>query len=202
MNDELIQRFVTGWDSAVGARIVIALLGGLVTLITGRIVLQRRCTVVAGLLWLLAGLVLLAFAAAPQAIVTFVIETEYVLRLRVIMAGLSVLVLLITLESIRVTRLQERYALLWVATALTILAAAAFPQALNLLRAVMGMQYAEAVGALAFAFLVLVAFHFSISVSSLKASLDKVAQQTAILKARLEELEKQAPPSGQDRKPS
>jgi hypothetical protein len=147
--------------------------------------------VVAGL-WLLAGLFMLAFAAAPQAMVTFIIGAEYILRLRIVMGGLSIFVLLITLESIRVTRLQERYALLWVATALVMLAAALFPQAVNILRAVLGVQYVEAMVALAFTFLVLLAFHFSISVSAQQSKLDKNTQRIAILEARIEELEKAA----------
>ena len=99
--------------------------------------------------------------------------------------------LLITLESIRVTRLQERYALLWVVTALVILAATLFPEAVNLVRAVMGMRYDEAVLAVAFTFLVLLAFHFSISVSALQSKLAKTAQRIALLDARIDELEKQ-----------
>ena len=188
--DESIVRFITGWDSAYAARAVIGVLGLVIGILTARVVWRRQSTVVAGVLWLLAAAAMVAFAVAPQPIVNAIITTEYVRRLRIIMAGLSVFVLLITLESIRVTRLQERYALLWVATALVILAAAAFPQAVNVLRAVLGMQYVEAVVALAFTFLVLLAFHFSISVSALQSKLEKTAQRNAILDARVAELEK------------
>jgi|APCry1669188970_1035186.scaffolds.fasta_scaffold04657_3 hypothetical protein len=190
--DETILNFVTGWDTAFLTRGIIAVIGVLIGIVAVRVLLQRRCTVVSGCLWLLVSLTLLVFAAMPQQVVNYVIQTEYILRLRVIMGGLSVFVLLITMESIRVTRLQERYALLWMATGLGLLGAAIFPQAVNLLRAVMGMRYIEAMDAVSFMFLVLLAFHFSISVSAMQSKLDKIAQRNAILEARVEALENKA----------
>jgi len=182
-------RFTTGWDAAVVPRSIIALFGALILLLTLRAIWKRDCGVPAALLWLIAGAVSLTFACIPQQIVNSVMTTEYILRLRIVMGGLSLLVLLITLESIRKTRLQERYALLWVATALTILLCALFPQAVNLFRAVTGMQYGTAVVAVAFTFLVLVAFHFSIAMSAMENDRDKIAQRVALLEFRVKELE-------------
>jgi len=198
--DDTILRYAIGWDKAIAIRILVGLAGAAVTLLAGRILLKRPRSPLAGVLWLLAGIVLVAFALAPQPIIRFVISTDYALRIRFILGAISVFVMLITFESIRVTRLQERYALLWVATGLVILGAAVFPQAVNLLRAVMGMQYVEAMVAVAFMFLVLLAFHFSSSVSSIQSKLEKTAQQNAILQARIEELEKKlAARAGADR---
>ena len=78
------------------------------------------------------------------------------------------------------------------ATGLGLLGAAIFPQAVNLLRAVMGMRYIEAMDAVSFMFLVLLAFHFSISVSAMQSKLDRIAQRNAILEARVEALENKA----------
>jgi hypothetical protein len=187
--DTEILRYATGWDAAVVPRSIIALFGALVLLLTLRVIWKRNCGVPAALLWLIVGAASLTFACIPQQIVNSVMRSEYLLRLRVVMGGLSLLVLLITLESIRKTRLQERYALLWVATALAILLCALFPQAVNLFRAVTGMQYGTAVAAVAFTFLVLVAFHFSISMSAMEIDRDKIAQKVALLEFRLKELE-------------
>jgi len=194
--DETILRYAVGWDKAVAARILIGLIGTAVTLFSGRSIFRRPRSLLVAILWLLAGCALVAFAVTPQAIIHFIISTDYALRVRLIIGATSVFVMMITLESIRITRLQERYALLWVATALVILAATVFPQALNLLRTVMGMQYVEAVVALAFTFLALLAFHFSISVSGLQSNLEKTARQNAILDARIGELEKRLEDAG------
>lgn len=190
--DDLIFRLTTGWEQAVVPRVLIGLVGFLILFLTVRSIWKRDCTALAAALWLIAGGVFLAFSAYPQQIIHFVIRTEYMTRIRVIMGGVSVLVLLITLESIRRTHLQERYALLWVATALVILTCVLFPHAVDLLRAATGMEYGTAIAAVALTFLVLVAFHFSISVSAMQSKQAKVAQRLAILEARLRELERDA----------
>jgi hypothetical protein len=190
--DPSVFQFTTGWDSAVESRSVLAMFGALVLILTIRVLWKRDCTILAGTLWGLLGAACVVFSMVPQQIVTFVISTDYTIRIRVIMGGLSIFVLLITLESIRRTRLQERYALLWVATAFMLLLCAIFPQAVNLFRAITGMQYDTAVAAVAFTFLALLAFHFSTSMSAMESDRDKIAQKLAVLEARLKELEKKS----------
>jgi hypothetical protein len=189
MLDESVLHFMTGWDSAVGLRSAFALFGTLILILTIRIVWKKDCTFLTGALWLLVGAVCVFFSMIPQQIVDFVISTDYLTRVRAIMGGISVLVLLTTLESIRRTKLQERYALLWLATGAMVLLCALLPEAVNLFRAVTGMQYVTAVVAVAFTFLVLVAFNFSIAMSAMESDRDKIAQKVAVLEARLNELE-------------
>ncbi len=190
--DENILRYAVGWNEAIMPRTIIALLGGLVLILTIRTIWKRDCSFLAGLLWLVAGAVMLAFSFYPQEIINSVIRTEYLTRIRMIMGGVSVIVLLVTFESIRRTHLQERYALLWVATALVVLLCAFLPDAVALFRAVTGMEYATAMVAVAFTFLVLVAFHFSIAMSAMQSDQSKLAQRIAILEARLRRLEEKA----------
>jgi len=109
------------------------------------------------------------------------------------MGGVSLIVLLITLESIRKTHLQERYALLWVTTAVVILMGCFFPDVVALFRAVTGMEYGAAMAAVAFVFLVMVSFHFSISLSSLGSKQSQIAQRVAILEERIREMERELP---------
>jgi hypothetical protein len=187
--DELTQRLITGWDDAVPLRVVFLLIGAVIVYLTSRAALKNRCSLVVAALWLLFGVLLVAFAVWPQQIIEFIVSRPYMTRIRVIIAALSLLMLFITLESIRRTHLQERYALLWVATGLVLLVAALFPGVVALFRAVTGSEYATAVVAVAFAFLILVAFHFSISMSAGQTRQTRLAQRLALLEARLEQLE-------------
>jgi len=189
--DTMAVRYATGWDGAITQRVLIGLAGLLVVVLAGKVVGKKDCSVLTGLLWIVAGLVMVVFSIIPQDVIRFVISTEYLTRIRVIMGMVSVLVLYITFESIRRTHLQEKYALLWVATALIILISVLFPNAVALFRAVTGMEYATAIAAVSFTFLVMVAFHFSISMSAVQSKHSKVAQRVAILEARLKKLEEQ-----------
>ena len=189
--DEVTKQYAMGWDQAIPQRICIGLAGLVVFMLAGRVVLKRECSILTGILWLLSGCILMTFSAIPQKVIEFVISTEYLTRIRVIMGLISLLVLYITFESIRRTHLQEKYALLWVATALVILISVLFPDAVALFRAVTGMEYATAIAAVSFTFLVMVAFHFSISLSAMQSKQSKISQNVAILEARLRKLEEQ-----------
>jgi hypothetical protein len=187
--DESLIRYATGWNEAVLPRLGFAVFGLAILALTLRVAWKRDCSVLNGLLWLLIGSVFVGFSAFPQWIIDAVTRTDYLMRVRVIASFISVLVLLITFESLRRTRLQERYAILWVATSMVIFLCAALPRVVNLFMAVTGMQYAGAVVAVAFTFLVLVAFHFSISMSSVESDQSRIAQRVAILEARIKHLE-------------
>jgi hypothetical protein len=189
--DELIVRLIEGWQHAVALRIILAMAGTAIILLVMRSLFRGDGSLLGRVLWFLVGAVLAVFAAMPVQIITFVITTEYVIRIRIIMGALSLLVLLITLESIRRTQLQERYALLWVATALVLFLCVAFPHAVDLFRAVTGMSYVASIVSVAFTFLVLVAFHFSVSLSAMQSRQTKLAQRVAILEARLRDMERQ-----------
>ena len=112
---------------------------------------------------LAGGLVLLGFWLA---------DASQMLRIRALMAAVSIGVFLITLLAIRGYKLREKYAVLWLATAAMITLAAFFPQVMDAAREWFGMQYVTSVVAVVFVFLVLVSFHFSIALSALN---DKAA---------------------------
>lgn len=181
--------YALGWEHASGYRILIGLAGLLIIGFTARLAWKRDCSLITAILWLIVGAVLIFFAAYPQKVIRLVVQTEYMTRIRFIMGAVSVFVLLITFESIRRTHLQERYALLWVVTGLVILTSVLFPRAVSLFRAVTGMDYVSAIVAVAFTFLVLVAFNFSIAMSAMEDDRSKLAQRIAILEARLKKLE-------------
>jgi hypothetical protein len=115
---------------------------------------------------------------------------SYMAKIRLLMAGMSFVVLLIAADSIRHALLKERYALLWVVTGLLILLCAFEPRVLGWVSSTFGMQYVSTVVAVIFTFLLMVSFHFSISLSKLESKISKIAQRTAQLEARLELLER------------
>ena len=186
---ELAMRYASGWNEAVWARGLIGFASVGILALVVRALIRKNSGLIAILLWLLLGLGMGLFAVIPQQVIKFIISTEYLTRIRVMMGGVSVVVLLITFESIRKTMLQERYALLWVTTALVMLLGCFFPDAVALFRAVTGMDYGAAMAAVAFVFLVMVCFHFSISLSSLRSKQSQIAQRVAILEQRIRNLE-------------
>lgn len=189
LNQDLVLRYTTGWDEAVGVRLAAACFGIVVLSLVVKTLWKRDFNALVTGLWLAAGGFSLVFSLWPQVVIDSIIQTPYEIRVRIITGGISILVLLVTLEAIRSNRLQERYALLWLATALVMLLSVMFPRAVMLFRAVTGMKYETALLAVAFTFLVLVAFHFSISISFARTKQARIAQQVAILEERLRQVE-------------
>jgi hypothetical protein len=192
--DEIVG-YITGWDSAWGIRIAAGLAGVLLLALVFRLLYRKRARALGSVFGIAAGLAAVIFALVPQRLVDMVISTPYDMRVRIIIGTISVVVLIITLESIRRTHLQERYALLWVGTGIVILVCVLFPRAVVLLRMLTGMRYTQALTAVTFTFLVLVAFHFSISISSSRSNQARMAQRIAILEERLRNLENGGEPS-------
>jgi hypothetical protein len=187
-SDPAIAQYLTGWNEAIFARSLAGILALAFTLPAMQFLRGRR-SLIAGFLWTLGALACLVFAIAPQATVTMVIDTEYLTRVRIIAGVISLVVLLITIETVRKDHLREQYALLWVSTSLVILTSALFPQVINLLRAAAGMSYPTAIVAVTFTFLLLVCFHFSLSFSTSNSIQARMAQRIALLETRLTKME-------------
>jgi hypothetical protein len=106
------------------------------------------------------------------------------------MGFLCFLVLMITLESVRRLAMEESYALLWISTGLVLVVFAVYPDAVGWLAALTGMQYVTAITIVVFAFLLLVAFHFSLSLSRYRADQKRLCQHAAVLEMRVANLER------------
>lgn len=152
---------------------------------------RSRGNLVAGVLFGLAGLALLAIGVWPAAISTGLAKLEYLTRIRLLMGLISFVVLTVTIESIRRSRLEERYALLWVFTGAMIFGFALFPRVLDFFCHLLGMQYVTFVVTIVFTFLLLVVFHFSLALSALHDDRARLAQRCALLEARVKKLEDQ-----------
>jgi len=154
-----------------------------------RMVTQKQKRFFLGLAWITIGIGC-ALAAYYPAFLQDKNSATTVFRMRIVLGFLSALVLMITLEAVRRFAMEERYALLWVFTGVILLIFAIYPDAVGWLAALTGMQYVSAITMVVFAFLLLVAFNFSLALSELRADQRRICQHAAELELRLTELEK------------
>ncbi len=107
----------------------------------------------------------------------------------------SLLLLLVVFELIRGRRLKERYALLWIMTGLVLLVLSAWRGGLNTIAGWMGVStYPPAIlFAVATLFVVVVLLYYSTVLSKLADESTVLAQEVALLRQRLDELERPAP---------
>jgi hypothetical protein len=103
----------------------------------------------------------------------------------------SVGLLVLILELVRQKRLKEKYSLLWLFTAAVLLAVSVSKNLLDRLGTMMGIYYSpSAFFLLAFLFLMLITIQFSVVLSKLSERNKILSQEVALLKLKLEEVEK------------
>ena len=111
-------------------------------------------------------------------------------RVSIFAAIAAILLLLVILELIRSRRLQERYALLWVMTALVLLVFALWRDGLNVLAKTIGIAYPpSALFLIAAVFILIVLLHYSTAISELAERNLMLAQRIALLEQKLKEAE-------------
>jgi hypothetical protein len=102
----------------------------------------------------------------------------------------ALLLLIAVLELVRRRRLREKYALLWILTAIVLIVLSAWRGAVNQIAVTLGVSYGPAVifavGAL---FVLVVLLHYSTVISALTDRSVVLAQKIAILEQRLEQVE-------------
>jgi hypothetical protein len=121
------------------------------------------------------------------------------LRLQLFSAGGALLLLVVVFELVRRKQLLERYALLWLFSALVLLVLAIWSGLLAKVASAIGVTYPpSALFAVAFAFVLLLLLHFSLAVSRLTDQTKVLAQRLALMEERLRESEHSAhqPPVG------
>ena len=101
--------------------------------------------------------------------------------------------LLLVLELVRQRRLLERYALLWLFSALVLVALAAWTNLLEEVSSLIGIAYPPtALFVIAFGFTLALLLHFSVAVSRLTDQSKVLAQRLAALEERLRRQESRA----------
>jgi hypothetical protein len=111
-------------------------------------------------------------------------------RIQLVAILASVAMLLMIFELVRRRRLMERYALLWLFSAIVLIALAAWRDGLVVLSHALGIIYPpNALLFVAIGFILLLLLHFSSAVSRLSDQTKVLAQREALLEERLRRLE-------------
>ena len=106
-------------------------------------------------------------------------------RVQVVAILVSAALLLGLFELVRQRRLLERYALLWMFSAFTLLLLATWTGLLETFSETVGIKYApSALFVVAFGFILLLLLHFSVAVSRLADQNKVLAQRLALLEER------------------
>ena len=113
------------------------------------------------------------------------------LRTSILATIASVVLLLVVFELIRSRRLRERYALLWLATGLVLVALSLWRGGLNTIARWVGVSsYPPAIlFAVGLLFVILVLLHYSTVISRLSDQNTTLAQRLALLESRMGEHE-------------
>ena len=113
-------------------------------------------------------------------------------RVEVVVILGSVGLLLIVLELVRRRRLKEEYSLLWLLTAVVLLALSLWRSSLDLIAKLMGIFYPPtALFVVGFGSVLLLLLYFSTIISKLSGENSNLTQRLAILDWRVRQLEKQ-----------
>ena len=108
------------------------------------------------------------------------------LRIQLLAVVASGLLLVVVLELVRRRRMLERYALVWLFSAVVLLALAAWSQLLETVAEAVGIFYPPtALFVIAFGFVLVLLLHFSVAVSRLADQSKVLAQRLALLDERL-----------------
>jgi hypothetical protein len=107
------------------------------------------------------------------------------IRIQLVAIAASGLLLVIILELVRRRRLLERYALLWLFSAVVLLVLAIWRGLLEDIARTIGVAYApNALFFIAFAFVLVLLLHFSLAVSRLTDQTKVLAQRLALMEER------------------
>jgi len=111
------------------------------------------------------------------------------IKIQFFIGALSVILLIITFELIRKEKLREEYSLLWLFTGAVILIFSIWPEYFlsRFFSQITGIFYLSAVVLLAFMFLLLIVFHFSVVISRLSSQNKELAQRYALMELELRE---------------
>ena len=114
------------------------------------------------------------------------------IKIQIIVGVLSIILLSITFELIRKKRLREEYAILWLFTGVVVLALSLWPEFFlsQFFAKISGIFYLSAVVLIAFFFLLLIVFHFSVVISKLTGQNKELAQRYALLEMEFKEFKK------------
>lgn len=113
--------------------------------------------------------------------------------IQVIAILFSVAVFIGVIDLIRRRKLKERFALLWLPSAVILIALSIWRDLLHTISRIAGVEYPPALlFFMAFLFLLLIVLHYSVEISDLSEKNKRLAQELAILKTLFEKYLKSA----------
>jgi hypothetical protein len=114
------------------------------------------------------------------------------IKIQIITGVLSIVLLCITFELIKKERLREEYSILWLFTGAATLVFSLWPEFFlsKFITRITGIYYLSAVVVIAFLFLLLIVFHFSVVISKLTDRNKELAQRHALLELEFKEFKK------------
>lgn len=116
-------------------------------------------------------------------------------RIQLVAVAASGALLLVVLELVRRRRFLERYAILWLLSALVLLGLAIWRGLLSELASAIGIVYPpNALFVIAFGFVLVLLLHFSLAVSRLSDQTKVLAQRLALLEERMRNAESEEEP--------
>jgi hypothetical protein len=115
---------------------------------------------------------------------------------RIEVITVAVIIFLVIFELVRRKHLMERYAILWLTAAVTVLVLSVWTGLLARISRAAGISYLpSALFAVAFLFVLVMLVHFSMTISRLSHQNTALAQRLALLQQRLERHELERDPS-------
>ena len=165
-------------------QVILLVVGLLLAAVSVAVYQRKRPLRLFAMLVFVVGVVLFVMGLRPELLATAIPS-----RIRISTSFVSLLILFITLETVRRTALKERYALLWVGTSCVLSVFAIYPDTIAWLVAMTGMYYTSAILVIVFTFLILVSFHFSLALSKYEDERRQIVQAAGILETRLREVE-------------
>lgn len=179
---ELIGNFINQWLGTALPQLFLLFLGVLLVILVVTALWDQRINRLGGIFGLLTGL-FMASVALEESIAQFIGGLDPGLRIRLLAVLFSLSLLILTGTAWVKTGLQRRYGLTWTAVAFIVLLTALFPGLLRSFPSLLGVQYGIALVGLFIGLLLLLVFHFSITISELYTN------QQALLE-RIRRLEK------------
>jgi len=115
-------------------------------------------------------------------------------RTRLFAIALGIAVLLFVVNLVRTRKLKEEFALLWLLTAVVLVLAPLLIDYLDMIAHALGIEYPPAfIFVLAIISVLLILFQFSMRISHFSEQIKVLTQELALLRARLEFLERSSP---------
>lgn len=111
------------------------------------------------------------------------------LKTQFLIAGASLLLFVLTLVLIKKRKLREEYAIIWIMAETLLFIFGLFPGLLTIISNLLGVYYLTAIFILAFMFLLVISFYYSITLSRLSETNRLLIQEVGLLKAKYEKKE-------------